>query len=343
MEKILITGSTGFIGSHVTEFFCKKGQQVRCFVRESSNLQLIKSLPVEIHFGDITEYNDLLKAVDGVDTIIHIAGVSNDWSKYDDFYNGNVVGTINVLKAAYNAGIKHTIVTGSISSYGEENTIKIKNEESPYCSHYNYFLDTVFPSRLNYYRDTKALSTREAIKFAGENGLNLTVLEPVWVYGEREFHTGFYDYLKTVKSGIPVLPGSVRNKFHVIYVKDLAFAYFQAFRAKPVGVERIIIGNLHPDKMEDILTLFCREINSKKPYNVPKWILYPFAFISELVYTCLGSSDPPFLTRGRLNMFYDNIEYSTSKAEKLLSFTSHHSIKDGIRKTVNWYRQNKLI
>ena len=75
---------------------------------------------------------------------------------------------------------------------------------------------------MNYYRDTKAIGTKEAIKFASENVLNLTILEPTWVYGEKEFNTGFYSYLQTVKTGIPFFLGSKKNMFSVIYAEDLA-------------------------------------------------------------------------------------------------------------------------
>lgn len=343
MGWILITGATGFIGSHVTELFCEKGANIRCLVRKSSNIQHIRNLPVEIYYGDITKLNEINESLNNVEVIIHIAGTSKDWGIYNDFYKVNVVGTMNVLKAGYDAGINHIIITGSISSYGEEDCRTVKNEDSRYNSHYPYFLDRIFPSRMNYYRDTKALSTQEAVKFADERKMNLTVLEPAWVYGEREFNTGFYEYIKTVKSGLPFLPGSSRNKFHVIYAKDLAQAYYKAYQNKPEGVQRIIIGDKHPEKMEKIYSLFCKELGMKKPVNIPKWMSYPIGFILELLYTMFGSEKPPLLTRSRINMFYDNIEYSILKAEKLLSFTSQYTLEKGIQNTVQWYKQNNLI
>ena len=343
MEKILITGSTGFIGSHVTRLFCEKRLDVSCFARKNSNLKDLKNLPVEICYGDITEITEIREALKNKDFIIHIAGMVRDWGSYEDFYSTNVTGTMNVLKAGYEAGIKHIIITGSISSYGEENCKTVKNEDSPYNSHYPYFLDKFFPCKLNYYRDTKALSTQEAVKFAIDKKMNLTVLEPVWVYGEREFNTGFYEYVKTAGSGWPFLPGSSLNKFHVIYAKDLAQAYYQAYKLKPEGVERIIIGNEYPERMEKIYALFCKELNIKKPVSIPKWISYPIAFMAEWICTVAGSDKPPLLTRGRVNMFYDNIEYNTLKAKELLSFTNQYTLEEGIHNTVQWYKQNNLI
>ena len=140
---------------------------------------------MEIYYGDITKLNEINDSLNNVEFIIHIAGVTKDWGNYNDFYKVNVAGKMNILKAGFNAGINHIIITGSISSYGEEDCNTFKNEDSPYNSHYQYFLDNIFPCKMNYYRDTKALSTQEAIKFAQEKKLNLTVIEPAWVYGER--------------------------------------------------------------------------------------------------------------------------------------------------------------
>ena len=88
---------------------------------------------------------------------------------------------------------------------------------------------------MNYYRDSKAIATKKAIEFAKENDLNLTILEPVWVYGEREFHTGFYEYLKDVKNGLPVVPGCKKNKFHVVYAGDVADAFYLVYQKNDQG------------------------------------------------------------------------------------------------------------
>ncbi len=343
MSKILLTGATGFIGSHVAELFCEKEERLYCLVRKNADIQYIKDLPVKIVYGDITNIDELKEATKEVSTVIHIAAKAADWGEYDDFYKVNVTGTMNVLTAGYENNVNHIIITGSISSYGEENSNKIKNEDSPYNSHYKYFLDKYFPCGMNFYRDTKALSTQRAIEFAEERNINLTVIEPTWVYGEREFHTGFYQYIKTAKSGIPFMPGSSRNRFHVIYAKDLAKAYYKVYRNKTAGIQRIIAGNEYPEKMEKIWSIFCRELGIKKPYHIPKWIIYPAGFLMEWLFTLFGSKKAPTLTRGRVNMFYDNIEYSTEKAKKVLSFTSKYSLDEGIHNTVQWYKQHNLI
>lgn len=171
----------------------------------------------------------------------------------------------------------------------------------------------------------------------------MTVLEPVWVYGEREFHTGFYEYIQSAQNGMFAAPGSRKNKFHVIYARDLAKAYYLAYEKRLPGVNRLLLGNPEPEWMDKIMSLFCEEAGIRKPINLPKWLVYPIGFIMELLYTALGTQNPPLLTRGRVNMFYDNIEYSTKKAKKMLGFKCNYTLEQGIKKTVAWYRENNFI
>lgn len=340
---VMITGATGFIGSHITREFCENHVRVGCLIRNDSSLSNLEGLSVELKTGDIRNIEELTSAFSGYDWVIHNAAKVADWGDYKEFYQTNVVGTVNVLTACVRAGIKNILITASNSVYGEENCSVAKDEQSPYNSHYPYFGDRLFPCKLNYYRDTKALAKKEALAFTVKHNLNLTILEPVWVYGERELNTGFYEYLKTAKSGIPFVPGAKQNKFHVIYARDLARAYFLAYTKQLTGIHSILVGNEQPENMDKIYKLFCKEAGLKKPRNLPKALVYPAAFLMELLFTLFNSPNPPLLTRGRVNMFYDNIEFSVEKARQVLGFKNSFSLEEGVKRTVLWYKQQDLI
>lgn len=343
MNRVMITGATGFIGSHITRAFCENQVRVGCLIRSGSSISNIEGLPLEFKSGDIRNTGDLTRAFAGYDWVIHNAAKVADWGNYDEFYQTNVIGTVNVLTACAQAGIKNIIMTGSNSVYGEENSPIVKDENSPYNPHYRYFADGIFSCRLNYYRDTKALAKKEALSLAEKNGLNLTILEPVWVYGERELKTGFYEYLKTAKAGVPFLPGAKHNKFPVIYAGDLARAYFLVYTKKLPGLNCILVGNEEAERMERIYGLFCLEAGIKKPGNIPKALIYPLALLMELIYTVFHWPNPPLLTRGRVNMFYDNMEFSVEKAQRILGFKNAFSLEEGIKRTVLWYKEQDLI
>lgn len=342
-DSIFLTGATGFIGSHVAEYLSGQGFHLVCGVRENSNTDFLKTLPVELKNADVTNPDSLIQAMKGCSVVIHTAGKVSDWGKFQDFYNVNVVGTRNVLNACIANGIKQVISTGSVSCFGEEHCLTLKDEQSPHNPRYAYFLESVWPSGMNFYRISKSMATKETEEFAFRNNMNITVLHPVWVYGEREFSSGFYEYMQFVKSGMPFGPGSRSNLFHLIYARDLARAYHLALKNSPSGFSDYIIGNKTVDKLEDIFTLVCREMGQRKPMNLPKFICWPVGFSAELFASFLKLKRPPFLTRARVNMFYDSICYSTQKAENELSFTCRYSLEEGIRNTVQWYKDNRLI
>lgn len=344
MNKVVITGANGLLGSHIVEYFLSKGINPICLVRKKSNYEFLKSLRVEIIFGDITNLNGLIKIFNReIDCIIHTAAKVSDWGIYDDFYKVNVEGTINLLKASIENNIKNIIITGSVSCYGEESSPIVKDEDYPYNSHYVYFLDKIFPSGMNYYRDSKALSNIKAIEFSEKHSINLTILDPAWIYGERELHSGFYDFLKLVKSGIRLLPGSKKNKFHSIYARDLAKIYYLAYKNKPVGINRILAVSPFAEYQYKILDMFCKKAGYKTPFRIPKAFIYFPALLLELLFTVFNVKSPPPMSRGRINIFYDNIEYSAAKLKDILGFQPDYSFEESIENTVRWYKENNYL
>lgn len=344
MEKVIITGASGLIGSHIIELFLSKNIHPVCMVRENSSTDFLNSIGADIVYGDITDLKKMMRVFGmGIDFIIHTAAKVSDWGSYKDFYDVNVTGTLNVLKAANLNNIKDIIITGSVSCFGEESSQVIKGEDYTYSSHYNYFLDKIFPSALNYYRDTKAEANRKAIEYAKENYLNLTILDPAWVYGEREFHSGFYDFLKMVKSGIPLMPGSKYNKFHTIYVRDLAKIYYIAYQKRLEGINEILAVSPEAELQCKIFDMFCRKAKLKPPKRLPKFLIYPPAFLTELFYTVFRIKTTPPISRARVNTLYDNIEYSSRKLTCLLDYQPDYSLEEGIENTVRWYKENNYI
>jgi nucleoside-diphosphate-sugar epimerase len=341
--RIFMTGGNGFIGSHVVRELVGQDHDVTCLVRRTSSLDNLTSVPVTFTYGDITDGDTLNEQINGYEAVVHIAARADDWSRLADCYHVNVEGTMNVLHACRKKGIARVIVTGSISSYGEENSSVEKDESWPDNSHYHYLFDRFFSSRMNHYRDSKAMATRKAVAFARHHSMNMIVIEPGFVYGEREFSSGFYEYVKSAQSGLPVVPGSVRNNFPVLYAGDLAKAYMSALTSDVSGVHRIIVTNSPTDNMRKVFSLFCRYAGCKQPLPLPKPVIYIPALFMELTATFAGSRNAPLLTRGRCNMFYDNVMFSAEKAWRLLGFEASTTLEKGIEKTVKWYRDNSFL
>ncbi len=96
--KVLLTGATGFVGSHLAEHLIKKGYEVRCLVRTSSNLRWIADLDVECHYGSVFNMESLKSALKDVDYVFHAAGLTKALKPYE-FTEVNEKGTKNLVQA----------------------------------------------------------------------------------------------------------------------------------------------------------------------------------------------------------------------------------------------------
>lgn len=121
--KVLVTGGNGFIGSYLVKELEEHSYDVKIFCRSCKGKNVIN--------GDIRNEKSILKATKGIDAVFHNAALAMDWGKKRDFYETNVKGTENVVKACIENGIERLIYTGSAGVYGFPNSMKPITEESP--------------------------------------------------------------------------------------------------------------------------------------------------------------------------------------------------------------------
>lgn len=342
-SKVFVTGGSGFIGSHLIDKLIKEGYEVTALVRKTSDLSFLPLEKVKLVKGDIREFASLKEGISGCVIVFHVAAFTSDWGKESDFYEINVKGTRNVLRAANESDIKNVVLISTVAVLGEEDCAFAKSEESPYNPKMSYFLSRFFESDMNYYRYTKMLAEKEAISFSKNNGINLTVIRPVWVYGPREFHAGPYEFCRSVAEGCRILPMGKNNKFHVIYVKDLIDAIIKAAEKKLIGINIFNIGNTEVSNIREYFNLFCQHLEIKTPFYIPFAIAYPLGIILEAVAKLKSACAPFLLTRARVKMFYCNNIYSVTKSRKILGFSAETPLDEGIRETVDWWKENGYL
>ena len=347
IEKIFVTGGTGFIGSHLVKKLAKDGNSIVVLVRKKSSTRFIdsyiKKYNVEVKIGDITNLEETTNAMKDCNIVFHNAALATDWGKKEDFHKINVEGTENVLKSAKTNRIKFFILTSSTAVLGEEDSLKKKKEDAPYKPNYPYFLSNIWESNMNDYRHTKMLSEKKAIEFCKENNIPLTVIRPVWVYGPREFHAGPYYFCKSVSEGTRFLPGCKTNKFHTIYVKDLVEVMVKILEKKLKGINIFNVGSESVPTMDEFWRLFCSNLNKKTPIYLPKWVVYPIGLGMEVFCKLLKIKNSPLLTRARVVMGYCNNIYDTSKLRKEIGPYKETSLKEGVKTTIRWWKMNKYL
>jgi len=345
--NVFFTGGTGFIGSHVIDELLRSGYSVKALVRKSSSLDNLKealnSDSLELIRGDITESDSIKGTMEGMDVLIHTAAFASDWGKREDFEKVNIEGTKNILEEARNSKVPHIIHVSTNAVMGEEDCLETKSELSPYRPRFNYFLNGIFPSAMNHYRETKAEGEKTAREFCKMNEIKLTVARPVWVYGEREFHSGPYITAKAAGKGTRILPGKASTKYHCIYVKDLA-RYLVSLADREGNGEKIF--NIVPEivpTVDDIYGQIIRKMTGKDPIYLPRWLLYPVGFWMELFCTIFGTKDAPVLTRARVNMGYFNNVYDTSLLHETVKGLKETGTEKGIEQSIGWWKDHGCL
>ncbi|HZV12723.1 MAG TPA: NAD-dependent epimerase/dehydratase family protein, partial [Candidatus Kapabacteria bacterium] len=167
--KALVTGTTGFIGSHLAEQLLSKGYDVRCLVRKTANLRWLENKPFELVYGGLSDMASLVAAVKDVDCIYHVAGLTAAKSR-EEFLRGNRDATRNLLEAAGENGnaLKRFIYVSSQAAVGPSPTAKPIDETFPYHP-------------ITAYGESKKAAEEEVQKFSSV--FPITIVRPPAVYG----------------------------------------------------------------------------------------------------------------------------------------------------------------
>ncbi|MGQ0793601.1 MAG: SDR family oxidoreductase [Deltaproteobacteria bacterium] len=322
----LITGATGFLGSHIARKLAARGEKVKILLRASSKTSNIDDIPgIERVYGDITDIESVKRAIAGCDTVYHTAGfVSFKKSDYQKMQDINVGGTINVLSAALDAGVKKAVHTSSVAAVGAEASGAVATEETKF---------TLEGEGIGYL-NTKHYSERAAIKIH-EQGLPLVVVNPSVVIGPGDVYlssTGALLWYCKKK-----FPGYMDGTLNLVDVEDVAEGHILAAEKGNIG-ERYILANRNLtvreffDLMEKITGIPAPKM------KIPYFFAYGSAFVVERI---LGLSFPNFSTMDvdsvKLSKFCWHVD--ASKALRELGFRQS-PIEQSIEKTVKWFKDN---
>lgn len=229
MSTALVTGGTGFVGSHIVRVLVEAGHTVRVLHRQSSPLDLIQGLPIEHTIGDVVDSASLERAMQGCNWVFHVAAVADYWRENRvKLYLVNVNGTINVLNAAKHTGVRRVIFTSSAAAIGLRDDGLPADESIPFN-----LQPRQFP-----YGHSKALAERE-VQRAVADGLDAVILNPTAIYGPGDLNQISGSAIVEVGNGrVPIYPSGA---WTVIDVRDVAQAHLVAAERGRTG-ERYLLG-----------------------------------------------------------------------------------------------------
>lgn len=326
--RILVTGVTGFIGSNLVKRLLKEGWKVKALVRAKNNYATIKKLGVDIFIGDITDSKSVQEATKGVDVLFNCAAALPYHRFPDkDYWEVNVKGVENILKACYKSGVKRVVHISTVGIYGRTGKMALNEEALPKPN--DIYSKTKFEGEKLVWREIK------------RGHLHITIIRPTIGYGPGDTRPGFLDLFKLIKMGIFVPIGKGENFFHTVYVGNLVDALLLVATKKEAIGEDFVIGDEPCPTMDQIIREIARVENvSISSLYIPDNIALFLGRFFDLS-RVLGLPAP--LNSRRVKFMTENKRFSIEKAKKILGYKPRITLREGIKRTFEWYRKERYI
>lgn len=322
--KALITGSTGFIGSHLVEKLLARNYTVSCLIRKSTRLEYIKDLPVELVQADYGNSDSLRAAVEGVDYVFHIGGVTKAKARRV-YFLGNHQSTKNLLEAVkqFNPGIRRFVLASSLTAVGPGHGLEPVDETTPYHP-------------ITTYGRSKMEAEKEVL--AGSESIPVTIVRPPAVYGPRD--KDIFEFFNSVNKHFIPLSGFGRKVLSFVHAYDLVDGIIAAAEHPEAAGEIYFISN---DAMYDWGMLGDLAKKELKTWavkgHVPHFLLYTIAGVSEAVAGMQGKAALVNIEKARDGV-QANWLCSPKKALNQFGFKTRLSLEEGVANTIEWYKKN---
>ena len=326
--KVLVTGATGFIGGNLARELWRRGDDVRALVRPGSNGLTIEGtgiVPVE---GDILDRESVDRAVQGCEAVFHVAAAYTFWSRHPAMVSRtNVQGTVNVLTAAWQAGVSRTVYTSTVSTVGLPKE-GLGDEATP--------LD---PKTLHgHYKRSKLQAEREALAMAVD-GMPVVVVNPTTPVGPWD--------VKPTPTGRMVLdflrrrvPAYLKTGMNVVDVADVVEGHILALEKGKPG-ERYILGNRNVS-LKGIFDILSSLTGLPAPrIRAPYWLVVGAGYADRFVEGTLMRREPAIPVEGLLAS-KKPAYVSCDKAVRELG-QPQRPIEDALKQAVDWFADHGYL
>lgn len=323
--KVLLTGANGFVGSHVLEGLLAEGIATAVLLRPTSDRRFIEALlpRVEVCPGDVTEPATLPPALRGVTHVVHCAGLTKAF-RHEDFHRVNEQGTRNLVAAANAppATLQRFVHLSSLAA-GRPATAEAPAREDE-------------PSRPVTEYGRSKLAAECAVRECCQ--APFVILRPAAVYGPRD--RDFLTLFKAVRAGFAPRFGSGRQELSLVYVRDLAGAVVRAL-THPAAAGKVF--NVASPEIVTArgVTETVAGLLGRKPLcpSLPAAWLWPVCALADLVSRWSGR--PGILSRQKYpELRAPGWVCDVSRLCRELGFTCETLLREGLRQTIGWYREN---
>ena len=330
MEKILVTGASGFIGSHIVEEALQQGYDVWAAVRKSSSREFLKDERIHFIELNLSSQQQLEEQLRGhvFDYVVHAAGATK-CLHVEDFYRINTEGTKNLVSALMAVGmpLKRFVFISSLSIMGAI------HEQQPYQE----ICETDTPHPNTAYGRSKL----EAEQWLEQMDFPYVILRPTGVYGPRE--KDYFMQIKSIKSHMDFAVGFQRQDITFIYVTDVVQAVFLAFEKGQTG-RKYLLSDGEVYQSATFSDYVHEELG--RPWwirvKAPIWLLRIITFCGE--YWGRWTKKMTALNNDKFNILRQrNWRCDIEPALRELGFEPKVKLKEGVHRSIAWYKENGWI
>ena len=322
----LVTGATGFVGSHVVRQLVERGESVRVLVRPASSMRALEGLGVEVARGDLRDASAVRDAMCGVRRVFHVGADYRLWARDPaEIYESNVLGTRNILSAV-DAGVERVVYTSTVA------TMAVPRDRLP-----DETTVASLDEMIGHYKRSKFMAER-AMLDAAARGAPVVIVNPTTPVGPGDWRptpTGnvILDFLRRR------LPAYVQTGLNVVPVEDIARGHVLAADHGRIG-ERYILGGRNMT-LKEILDALATISSQRAPRICLPWRAAMALGYADQLAAGLWSREPRIPLEG-VRMARHAMWVNCTKAERELGFQPG-PVEDALHRAVQWFRQNGYV
>jgi len=327
--KVLVTGGTGFTGSHLVMRLVERGHQVRVLSRNvTPKTDHLRKMGAEICFGDIIDKDTVNKVTRGAELVYHLAAAwQNIAVPKKVYWNVNVGGTQNILDACLEENVDRYVLCSTTGVLGN-----ISNP--PADENYPYGPGDI-------YQETKCEGEKLVLRYINEKGFPGVVLRPCPIYGPGDQR--MLRLFKLIKNRKFIMIGKGNVHYQQVYIDDLINGFELCGQKKQAIGQMYMVGGNESPTLNELVSIIAEVLdvpapNRRFPFVWPVWFV---SWICKVTCKPLGIQ-PPIFPR-RVDWFRKNRDFDISKAREELDYEPKTDLRTGIKNTVDWYNKEGLL
>jgi 2-alkyl-3-oxoalkanoate reductase len=326
--RTLVTGASGFLGSHVVELLQERGEATRALVRSGEDTRAVERSGAELCIGDLRDRPSLIRAVQGVDRVLHCAARTGPWGIDREYHLDNVLGLRTLAEAALDAGVERFVHVSSISVHGNDVGGEA-DENAPLAR------------QSDPYSRSKVAGERLLAELIRTRRAPITIVRPGLIYGPRDA-ASFGRFAELLLRGKMIRIGSGRNHLPLIHARDVARGIILASTVPAALGRTYLLVNDEPVTQRQYFAAIAAELGVREPRRtIPYGVALGLAATAEMVGRI--TKRPPPLTRFGVQLLGGENRFIMTRARRELGFEPETNLAEGVRESVAWLRSTHAV